>query len=88
MGTEGDWKLIRVWCDGPNQTDRFELYNLVEDIGETRDLSAKYPARVREMSKLIERFLADTHATVPKPNPAYRADATEPKRTTPPLPPE
>ena len=34
---KGDWKLIRVWCDGPNQTDRFELYNLVEDVGEARD---------------------------------------------------
>ena len=40
---KGDWKLIRVWCDGPNQSDRLELYNLVDDIGETRDLSAKYP---------------------------------------------
>ena len=24
---KGDWKLIRYYCDGPGQTDRFELYN-------------------------------------------------------------
>ncbi len=76
---KGDWKLLRVWCDGPNQTDRFELYNLAEDIEETRDLSARYPERVREMAKLIEGFLTDTHAVAPKPNPAYRADAVAAK---------
>ncbi len=76
---KGDWKLLRVWCDGPNQTDRFELYNLKDDIGETRDLSEKYPDRVREMGVLIERFLADTHAVVPKPNPEYRADGADTK---------
>lgn len=56
---------------------RFELYNLAEDIGETRDLSARYPDRVRELNALLERFLADAHAVVPKPNPAYRADAVK-----------
>ncbi len=73
---KGDWKLIRVWCDGPNQTDRYELFNLKDDIGEANDVSAKHPARVRELSKLLQRFLDDTHAVVPKPNPAFRADAT------------
>lgn len=71
---KGDWKLIRVWCDGPSQADRFELYNLAEDIGEARDLSARYPERVREMNALLEGFLADTRAVVPKPNPAYRSE--------------
>ena len=73
---KGDWKLIRVWCDGPNQTDRYELFNLKDDIGEGNDVSVKHPARVRELSKLLQSFLDDTHAVVPKPNPAFRADAT------------
>lgn len=73
---KSDWKLIRVWCDGPNQTDRHELFNLKDDIGEANDVSARHPARVRELSKLLQRFLDDTHAVVPKPNPAFRADAT------------
>ena len=85
---KGDWKLIRIWCDGPNQTDRFELYNLASDIGEAHDLSAQYPDRVREMNRLIDGFLADTNATVPKPNPAYRADAVIPTPATQSPPPE
>ena len=72
---KGDWKLIRVWCDGPDQTDRHELYNLKSDIGESRDVATKYPDRVHELSALLDGFLAGTHAVVPKPNPAYRADA-------------
>jgi len=29
---KGDWKLIRFYADGPRQKDRFEFYNLAEDI--------------------------------------------------------
>jgi arylsulfatase A-like enzyme len=73
---KGDWKLIRFWCDGPDRKDRFELYNLAADIGESNDLAAQYPERVRELKALLDLFIADTHATVPIPNPAYRAEAT------------
>ena len=41
----GDWKLIRFFCDNPDQTDRFELYNLKDDIGETRNLAADNPGK-------------------------------------------
>ncbi len=68
---KGDWKLIRFYCDSPAQKDRFELYNLREDIGETRDLAAENPAKVDELSKLIDGFLADTDAVIPAPNPNY-----------------
>jgi arylsulfatase A-like enzyme len=74
----GDWKLIRYFCDGPGLKDRFELYNLKEDIGETRDLAADHPDRVRELSVLIDKHLEDIHALLPKPNPAYRPDAPLP----------
>lgn len=68
---QGDWKLIRFYADGPKQEDRFELYNLREDLGETRDLATQQPDRVRKMNALIDRHLRDTDALVPKPNPAY-----------------
>lgn len=68
---QGDWKLIRFYCDGPDRADRFELYNLTLDPGEARDLAASEPARVRALSGLIDRHLADTGALVPRPNPAY-----------------
>jgi arylsulfatase A-like enzyme len=70
----GDWKLIRLFCDNEDRTDRFELYNLAEDLGEKNDLAAKMPDKVKELSPLIEGFLQDTRAVVPKPNPAYRPE--------------
>lgn len=71
----GDWKLIRFHCDGPGQQDRHELYNLAEDIGEQVDLAEQQPSIVGELSVLLDRFLADTEAVVPRPNPQYRPGA-------------
>ncbi len=68
----GDWKLIRIYCDGPGQADRFELYNLRDDIGERRDVAGSSPERVRELNALIEVFLSETDAVVPRPNPRYK----------------
>ena len=67
----GDWKLIRFFADGAAQTDRYELYNLRDDVGETNDLAGSNPRLVAELDGLIEAFLRDTEAVVPKPNPAY-----------------
>ena len=69
---KGDWKLIRFHCDGPGQTDRFELYNLREDIGETDDLAVAEPERVSELNSLIDQFLSDTEAVIPTANPRYQ----------------
>jgi len=69
----GDWKLIRFYCENPDQSDKLELYNLAEDIGETRNLAGAEPARVLELNALIDKFLQQTKAAIPRPNPAYRA---------------
>ncbi len=67
----GDWKLLmnasnrgseeadesapNVKGHGAAKTDRFELYNLATDIGETTNLAAKEPERVTTMrAKLAE----------------------------------
>jgi arylsulfatase A-like enzyme len=68
----GDWKLIRIWFDNPDGTHRYELYNLANDIGETRNLADRHPDLVRELDTLIDRHLADTKALCPRLNPAYR----------------
>jgi arylsulfatase A-like enzyme len=68
---EGDWKLIRFFCDNDDQTDRFELYNLRTDVGETDNLAPNMPEKVKELNALIGRFLRETEAVVPQPNPAY-----------------
>lgn len=72
---QGDFKLIRFFHDGPDFADRSELYNLKDDIGETTNLADKMPDRVKAMDALLEGFLADTRALLPKPNPAYKPQA-------------
>jgi hypothetical protein len=72
---EGDWKLIRYFHDGPQQADRFELYNLRDDLEESNNLAATQPERVKAMDELISGFLKDTKAVVPGPNPAYNPKA-------------
>ena len=67
----GDWKLIRLFCDNENQRDRFELYNLHDDISEQHNLADRKPSKVKELNGLIDRFLADARAVVPTPNPDY-----------------
>lgn len=44
----GDWKIVRTAPDEP-----WQLFDLSGDVGETNDLAATQPERVRE---LAERF--------------------------------
>ncbi len=67
----GDWKLIRIFHNGENGAHRYQLFNLREDLSEKNNLAAKEPARVKQLDSLIEKFLADTKAVVPIPNPKF-----------------
>ena len=68
---KGDWKLIRFFADNADGSDRFELYNLKDDVGETQNRAAEKPEVVRELGDLISGFLQDTDAVIPKLNPNY-----------------
>jgi arylsulfatase A-like enzyme len=68
---KGPWKLIRFYTTTEEFPNRYELYNLDKDIGETRNLAERRPRKVRELDALIDEFLERTGAAVPKPNPAY-----------------
>lgn len=48
----GPWKLVRA----ARAPMAWELYDLVNDIGETTDLAARQPERVRELSAAWERW--------------------------------
>lgn len=48
----GEWKLHLF---RPETGDTTLLYNLKEDIGETNDLSAKYPGEVKRLQHLAEK---------------------------------
>ncbi len=67
----GDWKLIRFYADNDDGSDRFELYDLKHDVGESKNLAANRPELVRELNALINGFLQDTAAVVPVRNPTY-----------------
>ena len=73
--TAGDWKLIRLFYQGENGAHAYRLYNLKNDIGEQHDLAAAQPERVKTLDALIEKFLVDTRAVTPKPNPDYDPNA-------------
>ena len=55
---EGDWKLISPLKVGMFLEDagsgEWELYNLKEDIGETTNLAAQYPKKVKRLKALLK----------------------------------
>ncbi len=71
---QGDWKLIRRFQEMPGKYEGTrELFNLKDDIGESKNLAAAMPEKVRELDALIDAFVRDTRALYPRPNPAYKA---------------
>jgi arylsulfatase A-like enzyme len=69
----GDFKLLR-WFGRPST---HELYNLKDDLSESKDLATSMPDKVKELDALIDNFLKDTGATFPRPNPAYKPVAAK-----------
>lgn len=68
----GDWKLIRFFAAAEDGSDGLELYNLAEDVSETKNLALQKPELVSELNKLISDYLKHTEAVVPRLNPAYK----------------
>ena len=68
----GDWKLIEFFEDG-----RLELYNLREDISETRNLAAEMPELVGELHSKLAAWRKEMDALIPEPNPAWPGKQTE-----------
>lgn len=67
----GDWKLHEYFEDGG-----LELYNLVDDVGETKNLAESNPAKAKELLRKLRRWRKETKAPMPtKPNPDFDAQA-------------
>ena len=70
-----NWKLIHFY-----ETDKSELYDLSQDIGEKNDLSLHYPKQKKKMEKKLNKWLRKTHAPLPtKTNPDFDEAAREQK---------
>jgi hypothetical protein len=42
---------------------KFQLYNLAKDPGETTNLMANFPDRVKELRSLMERYIREGRST-------------------------
>jgi arylsulfatase A-like enzyme len=60
---QGDWKYI-FW-HGPQHQPREELFNVKDDIGETRNLADQEPAKRRAMAALLRDRLTAMEAQMP-----------------------
>jgi arylsulfatase A-like enzyme len=62
----GEWKLIEWFEDGA-----VELYNLREDISESRDLAVEMPERAAALRSMLADWRREVDARMPRPNPDY-----------------
>lgn len=62
----GDWKLIEFFED-----NRLELYNLKEDLSETRNVAAEHPEIVGKLHEEILVWRESVGGKLPTPNPDY-----------------
>jgi arylsulfatase A-like enzyme len=69
---QGPWKLMEFFEDG-----RLELYNLEQDIGETKNLAAEMPDKAKEMQVRMVTWRKDIGAKMPTAN--TPTDAPAPK---------
>nr|WP_231552390.1 hypothetical protein [Capnocytophaga canimorsus] len=50
---KGNWKAIRLNVS-QDPKGKIELYNLKDDVSETRNLADKYPCKARKMTKYLD----------------------------------
>jgi hypothetical protein len=69
----GDWKLMEYLEDG-----HLELYNLKEDLGETKNLATTNPDKAKELHARLIAWRQETGAPMPTPNKKAEAGETAP----------
>jgi len=65
----GNYKLIDNF-----EKERQELYDLENDLSETKDISASYPEKTKELFKLLVDWRNKTSAKMMEPNPDWRKE--------------
>ena len=64
---QGDYKLVESY-----ETGKTELYNLTDDVSESKDLSGRFPGKAKELHALLLNWRKEVKANMPPPNPNYR----------------
>jgi arylsulfatase A len=64
----GSWKYIPApgsggWGKGGDQSQPVQLYNLADDLGESRNLAAAMPEKLAEMKTLLEKLIIAGRST-------------------------
>jgi arylsulfatase A-like enzyme len=59
----GDWKLMEFF-----ETGRIELYNLRDDIGESKNLAEAMPDKAKELHARLVSWRKELNAAMPTPN--------------------
>ena len=64
----GSWKYIPApgsggWGTGGDQSQILQLYNLADDLSESKNLAAAMPEKVVEMKALLEKLIVDGRCT-------------------------
>jgi len=79
---DGDWKSIWSFGDSIDEKgayrvgERLELFNLRDDVGESKNLAAAQPERVARMKRQLKQWIESCGSRVPVENPKY--DAAQP----------
>jgi len=63
---ENNWKLLQEF-----ETGKLSLYDLADDIGETRNLAGVYPEKVKSLLTKLKSWQKDVGADPMYPNPEY-----------------
>jgi arylsulfatase A-like enzyme len=72
---DGDWKLLEFLEDR-----HLELYNLRDDLSETKDLAAAMPDKVRELHSQLVAWRKEISAPMPSSNDLTKSDAGTAKK--------
>ena len=71
---EGDFRLVEFYED-----NHVELYNLKDDIGETKDLAATMPDKTASLRQKLHDWRQRVGAQMPTPNPNYDPNGAGPR---------
>lgn len=63
---QGDWRLVEFFED-----NHVELYDLKNDIAETRDESKNQPDKAADLTKKLHAWRESVGAQMPTPNPDF-----------------